>query len=1642
MENNKFMENNKINDENLQQTEYVELKLLDFNFYDCIDEDNYNKFKDSKKFVVQMFGLNEKRETFSLIIDDFKPYFYIEVGDDWKHSDKNIFISHFRNKLGNYYENSIVDVKFIKRKKLYMFDNGKYYKFILIKFANNAVFNKAKNLWYISGKSEDGEYSRKLKPNGYEYTTEGKTYNLKIYEAQIPPLLRLFHKNNLSPSGWIKFALNKAKIIHAKKTFCNFEYNVPYKCLESMPDKNTLAPYKILSFDIEASSSHGDFPLPIKNYKKLADDLLQYNNFTKADFNEEILIRAINTAFEFDNLENINKVYTKSKVTQKQISGLINMWLNMSVSDIKKLKPNNSNFDEENEDDPECDELSEDDDDFDGVNNDDNNEGYVEIEAKFIPKKQVKEYKNKTKKDDLLKIIDILNDHDAVYKSKLKVLNKSFYIFPQLEGDKCTFIGYTFRNYGQKEPYLKYCGVLNGCEIEKNNDSIKINTFEKESDLLLDFTAMINKEDPDIIIGYNITGFDYEFMYKRAMEVGCLNKFIKMSRNKDEECFEKKYDWKKKEETKSITQTMIVLAAGTFNLKYIRMNGRLNIDVYNYFRRGFQLPRYKLDYVANHFIGDDVISYEFDEENDKTIIKSKNLSGLELYSYIHFEEIGYSNNFYKDGAKFEIIELDKKEKTFSVQGIQDFDKSKKLRWGLAKDDVTHHDIFRLTNGSDIDRGIVAKYCIKDCKLVDDLLDKTDIITSYVEMANICSVPIDFIHFRGQGIKLTSYVSKKCQEKETLMPVIDKVENDGGYEGAIVLKPKTRIYLEDPVACVDYSSLYPSSMISENISHDSKVWTKEYDLEDNLIDETGYKDDDENYIYDNIDELKYVNVTYDTFKYVRKTPKAALSKIKCGYKVCRFAQFNDDKKAIMPSILEELLAARKYTRKQIPLQNDDFMKNVLDKRQLSIKETANSLYGQCGARTSSFYEKDVAASTTATGRKLLIYGKTVIEECFYNKLIKLKNGEEVKTYAEYVYGDSVTNDTPITIKNHEKNIEILTIENIAKKYGNDEWLLFQEHGKEDKQYCILKYPIYVWTEQSWTLIKNVIRHVLASHKFIVRVLTHTGCVDVTDDHSLLTPDCKEISPKSVSIGTKLLHNTLNINNEIANFNNNISEKEAKIYGFFFGDGSCGCYKCKSGSKSSWALNNKNINLLNIYLDLCKEVYPQFEWKIYNTIKSSNVYKLTFNSNKYGENTKFIQNYRNNCYFENCKIIPSFIINASINIRQAFWEGLYDAHGDKDYNGYTRIDQKNKISASYICLLANSIGFKTSINSRSDKQNIFRITCTKSSFRKDCDAIKKLDLLNYDGFVYDLTTENHHFGAGIGSMIVHNTDSVFFKFNLKTADDSARIINKEALIITIELAKRAGELASKFLKKPHDLEYEKTFWPWCLLSKKRYDGILYEEDPNKGKRKFMGNVLKRRDNAAIVKDIYGETMHIILQEKDIKKSLGFVRNCMDNIIEGKYHMDKLIVCKSLRGYYKNPNQIAHKVLAERIGLREAGNKPGAGDRIDYVYIKNSNKKALQGEKIETPKFIKDNELPIDYGHYITNQIMKPLQQLFALELENIYEYKVKYPTTRKWDDQVNKIKEKYPDEEKFEKKYEELKCKEIKALIFDEYIKKVQ
>ena len=1250
-------------------------RLYDFNVYnkkeekeETSDEERGATKPQKENFVIQMFGINEKGESCSILAENFKPFFYVKVSDQWTQYTKSTFTQHIIKKMGKYYEGSISESKFVKRKKLYGFDGGKEHKFLMLQFHNMSAFNKAKNLWY----SQD----RKLLEHGVTYA-DTPTY---LYEANIPPLLRFFHIKEISPSGWV--ALPKKKTMEVrmnKQTHCTYEFAIDYQHIIPLHHKETRVPYKICSFDIEASSSHGDFPVPVKSYKKLATNIMETFDTVKELTQElctDMLRSMILTAFGFSGESNkwtqIELVYPKKEhipVGKEQVESMIDTWLH----DPMEQKRVSDDFIQQTTIETMFESMV--------------HEEEEEVEATALYKDKKKSGFQK-KNGGKITIVDMICDKTYTREEKYVEINRSLSnrerakAFPPLEGDKVTFIGSTFLKAGDKEPYLNHCIALNTCSPVI---ACEIESYDTEEKVLLAWSKLIQRENPDIVIGYNIFGFDYAFMFNRAQETGCLVDFLQLSKNKNEICGQDPF----RQGIYKLEETSIRIASGEHDLRYIKMNGRIQIDLYNYFRREENLSSYKLDYVAGHFIGDYVkkIDDYVEGKADYSVLQTQNVFGLIEGSYIHIEEIGHSTDYYCEGAKFLVTQVNKETHTFTVVGTIQPDFSKKVRWCLAKDDVTPKDIFRMTNGTADDRSVIAKYCVQDCNLVHYLMNKVDILTGFVEMATICSVPISFLVLRGQGIKLTSYVAKKCREKRTLMPVIEKKESDDGFEGAIVLDPKCDLYLDNPVACVDYASLYPSSMISENLSHDSKVWTKEYNLNGELVLETGEKDEQGHFLYDGLSGYEYVDITYDTFTYVRKTPSAAAEKIKSGYKICRFAQFPDNAKAIMPSILEELLKARKTTRKLIPQQTDDFMKNVLDKRQLGYKVTANSLYGQCGAKTSTFYDKDIAASTTATGRLLLTYAKRMIEETYGNRICDTASFGPVLTKAEYIYGD--------------------------------------------------------------------------------------------------------------------------------------------------------------------------------------------------------------------------------------------------------------------------------------------------------------------------------------------------------------TDSVFFTFNLHTPEGDP-IKGKKALEITIELAQEAGHLASSFLKAPHDLEYEKTFMPFCLLSKKRYVGMLYEHDPNKCKRKEMGIVLKRRDNAPIVKDIYGGIIDILMKEQDIKKAIDFLKSCLKQIVEEKCPIDKLIITKSLRSGYKNPKQIAHKVLADRITTRDPGNKPTSGDRIPFVYVHHSNKKALQGEKIETPTFIKEQKLKIDYSFYITNQIMKPVQQVFALVLEKIWEMQHKRGKLIKFKKDVEQLYLNTPSE-KIEDKLEQLKNKEVKALLFDEFLR---
>jgi DNA polymerase elongation subunit (family B) len=278
---------------------------------------------------------------------------------------------------------------------------------------------------------------------------------------------------------------------------------------------------------------------------------------------------------------------------------------------------------------------------------------------------------------------------------------------------------------------------------------------------------------------------------------------------------------------------------------------------------------------------------------------------------------------------------------------------------------------------------------------------------------------------------------------------------------------------------------------------------------------------------------------------------------------------------------------------------------------------------------------------------------------------------------------------------------------------------------------------------------------------------------------------------------------------------------------------------------------------------------------------------------------------------------------------------------------------------------------------------------------------------------------------GEVIYGDTDSVFIRFQTKS------------LVESIELGKQAAERITSQCRKAHRIEYEKTLFPFILFCRKRYVGMLYEDDPNaKPKRKEMGIALKRRDSAPIVKDIFGGALDILMEERDIQKAQRYVSAKLADVLQNRIPLDKFIITKQLGDDYKNPDQLAHVVLAKRMKERDPGSAPQVGDRIPFVYVSERKQHKKQGDRIEHLDYVKQHKLTPDAEFYVTNQLQNPVAQLFALAIEKLegYKQRINYTTM------LQELIEDGLDEETATLKVLDKKEKELDELMFQTLIKK--
>ena len=795
-----------------------------------------------------------------------------------------------------------------------------------------------------------------------------------------------------------------------------------------------------------------------------------------------------------------------------------------------------------------------------------------------------------------------------------------------------------------------------------------------------------------------------------------------------------------------------------------------------------------------------------------------------------------------------------------------------------------------------------------------------------------------------------------------------------------------------VSGLDYSSLYPSLIMAYNLSPEYLITNKEYKDE---LEQKGYNIHNINFEYNYKDYLGN-DKTKDIIAWTVRHNESNKENSMFG---------------LYPSILRDLFKQRAEMKKELAIYKDkkehiekyetDYLNNkeykecvfklkYCDTKQKALKVFMNTFYGVMGNKTSALFQLPLAGGVTSAGQYNLLLVKKYVESLNH------------KVY----YGDSVTGDTPIIIKKNNL-INIVPIEEI--NWNNKNYNI--EQYNNDKE-IIIDNDTEVYTENGWTKIKKCIRHY--TNKKLYRITTHTGSVIVTEDHSLLNKNKEKIKPDECKIGTELLHwnklqneekllDNINISNNL-DIIDNIKENIAFVMGFFYGDGSCGKYDYinEKQVKYSFALNNSNTEYLNKCIEIFNLYYDDVKLKIFDTYESSKVYKAI----AIGKVSKLVNLWREYFYTEKkYKKVPDFILNSDNKTKLLFLQGYYLADGDKNGN---RMCNKGQIGTQGLYILLHSLGYNVSINTRQDKLDIYRLTFTKNKQRKLTNSIKKIEFIGYSkDYVYDLETESHHFAAGIGQLVVHNTDSLYIscpkEYYLEldkqyyTNQITKEEYNTQLVLKTFQAIEDIKIKVNEYLYNDNGtkylkMSYEEVLYPLAFLSKKKYFGIPHETLPNfKPKDLFIkGLEVKKRGVSELLRIICMDLMWKSMDLDNTKSLRELVENKIKELFNTKWNLEDFIQT----GLWKPDKQ--NQTLNKFVERMKEENKelPVPRERFNYVIVKKYPYKydykgrqipLQKSDKMEYLDIVKKYNYEIDLKYYFDNQLTGQFARLITYDPE---------------------------------------------------------
>jgi len=376
--------------------------------------------------------------------------------------------------------------------------------------------------------------------------------------------------------------------------------------------------------------------------------------------------------------------------------------------------------------------------------------------------------------------------------------------------------------------------------------------------------------------------------------------------------------------------------------------------------------------------------------------------------------------------------------------------------GENKDDLSPADLFNFNTSTKDKVSLVVKYCAQDTWLLIELMVKLRIITNMIGMSNITKVPMQYIELRGQQIRVHTQIAYETKKENYLIPTInykprDIDDSEEKFTGATVLEATPGAHFE-PIAGLDFASLYPSIMIAHNYDYATIV---------------------EDPKFDNLPGIEYYDMDWE-----EDDVDSEGNDIKRPISV-RFVQ---NRTGIMPKILDRLWKERKAIRKQMKtLSPTDSLYAVLNGVQLAIKVSMNSIYGFTGARYGRLPNKKIAAAVTARGREMIAHSKKCAEE-WYN--------------CEVVYGD--TDSIYVKFKSDLKGQDHMNyVFQIAPECSNRISATFKkpiELEFEKVMYPFILYSKKRYASLFWT---NPLKYDYIDYKGI-QVVRRDNCIYVRDN----------------------------------------------------------------------------------------------------------------------------------------------------------------------------------------------------------------------------------------------------------------------------------------------------------------------------------------------------------------------------------------------------------------------------------------------------------------------------------------------------------------------------------------------------------------